>query len=68
MKRSVFGFALASMLMATSTPAAAQHPQTREGFWFNIGLGYGSPGCDGCGSRLGGFSGGLSLGGVPPGE
>lgn len=29
---------------------------TREGFWFNAGLGYGSLGCDGCGSREGGLS------------
>lgn len=45
-------------------PAAAQHPQTRNGFWFNVGLGYGSLGCDNCGDRVGGVSGGLSLGGV----
>jgi hypothetical protein len=49
-----------------SVPAAleAQTPQTREGFWFNVGLGYGSLGCQDCGSREGGLSGGLSLGGT----
>jgi hypothetical protein len=36
----------------------------REGFWFNIGLGYGSLGCDYCVVRLNGVSGGLSLGGT----
>ena len=36
----------------------------REGFWFNAGLGYGSLGCDGCGSREGGLSGGIQLGGT----
>ena len=47
-------------------PAAvdAQTPQTREGFWFNVGLGYGSLGCQDCGSREGGFSSGLALGGT----
>ncbi len=57
-------FALASLLLLSAAPAAAQHPQVRNGFWFNLGLGYGSLGCDGCGSRTGGFSGGLSLGGA----
>jgi hypothetical protein len=36
----------------------------REGFWFNAGLGYGSLGCDGCGRREGGLSGGIQLGGT----
>ena len=36
----------------------------RDGFWFNVGLGYGSLGCDGCGGREGGLSGGLQLGGT----
>jgi hypothetical protein len=40
------------------------HPQTREGFWFSGGLGWGSAGCEGCLDREGGFSGGLSAGGV----
>jgi hypothetical protein len=39
------------------------HPQTREGFWFNAGLGFGSLGCDNCDGRVNGLSGGLSLGG-----
>lgn len=51
---------LATLLLTSS--AAAQ--QTRQGFWFNIGLGYGSLGCDDCDDRTGGASGGLSLGGT----
>ena len=37
-------------------------PQTREGFWFSGGLGYGALGCDNCNGRASGLSGGLSLG------
>src|SRR5947207_5647042 len=44
--------------------AQAQNAQARQGFWFSGGLGYGSLGCDNCGSREGGVSGGLSLGGT----
>lgn len=44
--------------------AQAQGAQARDGFWFSGGLGYGSLGCDNCGSREGGISGGLSLGGT----
>jgi len=44
--------------------AQAQNAQTRDGFWFSGGLGYGSLGCDNCGSREGGISGNLSLGGT----
>ena len=45
-------------------PAFAQRGQTRHGFWFNGGLGYGSLGCDNCGTRTGSWSGGVSLGGT----
>jgi len=47
--------------------AAAQHPQTREGFWIGFGFGYGSrhESCDGCGSATdGGVSSFLKLGGT----
>ena len=44
--------------------AGSLQAQERHGFWFNGGLGYGSLGCDDCGSREGGLSGGLSLGGT----
>lgn len=56
--------ALGTLVVAAVSPVAAQHAQTREGFWFNLGLGYGTLGCDNCDGRTGGLSGGLSLGGT----
>ena len=41
-----------------------QGAPARDGFWLNVGLGYGSLGCEGCESREGGLSGGLALGGA----
>lgn len=61
--RTVVGVVLAATL-GLSGVASAQHRQTRDGFWFNIGLGYGSLGCQDCGSREGGVSGALALGGT----
>jgi outer membrane protein with beta-barrel domain len=55
---------LALALLTLSSSLHAQKPQTRQGFWFNIGVGYGSLGCDICDGREGGLSGGLSLGGT----
>jgi hypothetical protein len=55
-----------ALVLAALSPRAASaqgHPQTRQGFWFNGGLGYGSLGCQDCGSREGGLSGGLAIGG-----
>jgi hypothetical protein len=51
-------------LVASPLLAHAQNAQVRDGFWFSGGLGYGSLGCQDCGSRTGGMSGGLSLGGT----
>ena len=51
-------------LVAAPLLAHAQNAQVRDGFWFSGGLGYGSLGCQDCGSRTGGMSGGLSLGGT----
>lgn len=62
MFRLAVGIALA--LVALATNVSAQHAQTRQGFWFNVGLGAGSLGCDDCGSRTNGISGQLSLGGT----
>jgi len=44
--------------------ARAQTAPARDGFWMSGGLGYGSLGCDNCGSREGGISGGVSVGGT----
>jgi len=56
---------LLAFALVQPAPASAQgRPQTRSGVWFNVGLGYGSLGCDGCGSREGGLSGGLAVGGT----
>jgi hypothetical protein len=41
-----------------------RHPQTREGFWFNAGMGLGFAGCLDCVGTNAGASGGLSLGGT----
>jgi hypothetical protein len=50
------------------TPALAQYAQTRQGFFFSAGLGYGSMGlgCDDCAglAREGGVNGYLTLGGT----
>jgi hypothetical protein len=57
-------FAVASSLAISAATAHAQNAQIRDGFWFSGGLGYGSLGCDNCGSRENGLSGGISLGGT----
>ncbi|MEP7104834.1 MAG: outer membrane beta-barrel protein [Chloroflexota bacterium] len=59
--------AVVALVLAAFSPRAASaqgHPQTREGFWFNGGLGYGSLGCQDCGGREGGLSGGIAIGGT----
>ena len=58
-----FALALLGLLSAAAT-VQAQNAQIRDGFWFSGGLGYGVLGCDDCGDREGGVSGGLSLGGT----
>lgn len=67
MNRSRCGIVCAAILgLALANPhiAPAQRPHTRQGFWFNIGLGYASLGCQACGSREGGPTGSLALGGT----
>lgn len=63
-RRLISSCASLVLAIAVATPAAAQHAQSRSGFWFSGGLGYGSLGCDDCDGRSGGLSGGLSLGGT----
>lgn len=59
------GLRLALVALAlVALPARAQHPQVRQGFWFNAGLGYGSLGCQDCDSREGGLSGAIAIGGT----
>ncbi len=43
---------------------APAHRQLREGFWFNIGTGYGAISCETCVGSVGGYSGGISFGGT----
>ena len=64
--RKLVQYSAAAVAIAVSAASAhAQNAQIRDGFWFSGGLGYGSLGCDNCaGSRTGGMSGGLSLGGT----
>jgi len=53
-----------------NTPDSATQAQkeygkhTRQGFWFNAGLGYGSASCLDCNIRTGSLSGGVALGGA----
>lgn len=56
-------FAVLSLGLLALIPSAAQ-AQVRDGFWINLGAGYGSLGCENCEGREGGFSGGLALGGT----
>ncbi len=62
MLRSLLLVLLASVALANN--ARAQNPSSREGFWFNIGLGSGSLGCSDCTDRISGLSGGIALGGT----
>ena len=56
---------LGLLLSLAATPALGQHAQTREGFWFGVGMGVGSLGCSECGGdRTNGASGYLKLGGA----
>jgi Outer membrane protein beta-barrel domain len=56
--------AVVGAVAVSAASAQAQKAQIRDGFWFSGGLGYGSLGCDNCGSRESGLSGGISLGGT----
>jgi outer membrane protein with beta-barrel domain len=60
----VQAFTMVAALAVSAASAHAQHKQVRDGFWFSGGLGYGSLGCDNCGSREGGLSGDISAGGT----
>jgi hypothetical protein len=64
MSRRLIGPLLAALALAPLTTAAAQNPHTRNGFWFNGGLGVGSYGCDGCSGRESGGSATIGIGGT----
>ena len=65
-KKLVQFFAVVLAVAVSAASAQAQHNSAiRDGFWISGGLGYGSLGCDNCGgSREGGVSGDMSLGGT----
>lgn len=63
-KKVVQCFAVVAALAVSAASAQAQNGHIRDGFWISGGLGYGSLGCDGCGSRTGSVSGDLSIGGT----
>lgn len=63
-KKVVQCFAAVASLTVGAASAQAQNAHIRDGFWISGGLGYGSLGCEGCGSREGSVSGDLSLGGT----
>ncbi len=56
---------ISSILALLPAIAVAQgRAQTRDGFWFNRGLGFGSAGCDGCNGRDGALTVALAVGGT----
>lgn len=58
-------FAVVAALAVSVGSANAQNAHVRDGFWISGGLGYGSLGCELCGSqRESSISGDLSLGGT----
>jgi hypothetical protein len=62
--RTTFALALGLTALLPLAASAQEQARTREGFWFNAGLGYGTLGCQDCSSREGGVSGGVALGGT----
>ena len=62
--RVAFASCLALAAMLPQAASAQGHPQTRQGFWFNGGIGYGSLGCQDCDGREGALSGNLAIGGT----
>lgn len=59
------GLVVVALAFTGSTVLSGQgRPQTRDGFWFSIGLGAGSAGCGDCDGRETALSGNLALGGT----
>jgi hypothetical protein len=55
---------VANAALAQGTADMGGKPHTREGFWFGLGLGAGSLGCEDCEDRETSWSGNLKLGGT----
>lgn len=64
----ILSSALVLLALTASAAAAQEESARRQGFWFNIGLGYGSAdfNCDNCGStdREGSVAGNIAAGGT----
>ncbi|MDX2123166.1 MAG: hypothetical protein SF070_19165 [Gemmatimonadota bacterium] len=64
----ILSSALVLLALTASATAAQEESARRQGFWFNIGLGYGSAdfNCDNCGStdREGSVAGNIAAGGT----
>ena len=53
-----------TLMAGVNADLRAQEESVRDGLWFNVGLGYGSLGCQDCSTREAGLSGGLAFGGA----
>jgi hypothetical protein len=62
--RTLLSLAAVTLFLAGNVQGQGQYAPRHSGFWFSAGLGYGSLGCQNCGSRTGGLSGNLALGGT----
>jgi hypothetical protein len=61
--RTALALAAITVSLAGSALGQRQMTPSHHGFWFSAGLGYGSLGCQDCGSRTGSGSGYIALGG-----
>lgn len=55
---------LALGLLLPAVAAAQARPETRDGFWWNGGLGYSTIGCDGCNRRQNSLTVAMAAGGT----
>jgi hypothetical protein len=61
---TLLSLAAVALFLAGNAQGQGRYAPRHSGFWFSAGLGYGSLGCQNCGSRTGGLSGNLALGGT----
>lgn len=64
LKRLGIAVAVLGMTVAALPLAAQERPNTRSGFWFNLGVAGGTLGCDDCDGRESGGSAQIALGGT----